>query len=407
MTLKELREQRAKLIADARAIYDLARSETRDLTPEEGAEADRMMNEAAAVKDKIADEERRLTLEREEAELAAERQEEETRQGQASDETAAGRINLAFRSWLEGGTPIGQGVEEFRALSAGVNTEGGFIVVPEEFVRQLIKAIDDIVFMRGLATVLPLTSAASVGIPSLDNDPSDATWTTEILTGSDDTAMDFGKRVMTPNALAKRIKITNLLLRIAALPAEQIVRDRMAYKFAITQEKAYLSGSGSGQPLGVFTASASGVPVGRDVSNGNTATAITFDGLINAKYSLKAGYWANSQWLFHRDAIKQIALIQDTTNQYIWQQSKADAEPDRLLGRPVNMSEYVPNTFTTGLYVGMLADFQHYWIVDSLLMQMQRLVELYAETNQVGFIGRYEGDGAPVLAEAFARVTLA
>jgi HK97 family phage major capsid protein len=40
-------------------------------------------------------------------------------------------------------------------------------------------------------------------------------------------------------------------------------------------------------------------------------------------------------------------------------------------------------------------------------MTVQRLVELYAETNETGFIGRAEVDGAPVLAEAFARVKLA
>ena len=71
------------------------------------------------------------------------------------------------------------------------------------------------------------------------------------------------------------------------------------------------------------------------------------------------------------------------------------------------MSEYAPNTFTTGLYVGLLGDFSHYWIADALEMTVQRLVELYAGTNQTGFIGRLETDGAPVLEEAFARVKLA
>ena len=46
-------------------------------------------------------------------------------------------------------------------------------------------------------------------------------------------------------------------------------------------------------------------------------------------------------------------------------------------------------------------------LADALSMQVQRLNELYAETNQVGFIGRLETDGAPVLEEAFARVKLA
>ena len=70
-------------------------------------------------------------------------------------------------------------------------------------------------------------------------------------------------------------------------------------------------------------------------------------------------------------------------------------------------SEWAPNTFTTGEYVGLLGDFSHYWIADALSMQIQRLNELYAETNQVGFIGRLETDGAPVLEEAFVRVKLA
>ena len=55
----------------------------------------------------------------------------------------------------------------------------------------------------------------------------------------------------------------------------------------------------------------------------------------------------------------------------------------------------------------MVGDFSYYWIADSLGMQIQRLDELYAASNQVGFIGRLETDAMPVLAEAFARVKLA
>ena len=67
----------------------------------------------------------------------------------------------------------------------------------------------------------------------------------------------------------------------------------------------------------------------------------------------------------------------------------------------------MPNTFTAGKYVGLLGDLSQYWIVDALTMSLQVLYELYAETNQVGFIGRLECDGMPVDANAFARVKLA
>jgi hypothetical protein len=50
------------------------------------------------------------------------------------------------------------------------------------------------------------------------------------------------------------------------LPVDQIVRDQLAYKFGITQEKVFLAGSGSGQPLGVFTASPNGSDTDRDTS---------------------------------------------------------------------------------------------------------------------------------------------
>ena len=51
--------------------------------------------------------------------------------------------------------------------------------------------------------------------------------------------------------------------------------------------------------------------------------------------------------------------------------------------------------------IAVIGDFQYYWIVDSLNFTLQRVDELYAETNEVGFIGRKEADGQAVLAEAF------
>jgi HK97 family phage major capsid protein len=219
--------------------------------------------------------------------------------------------------------------------------------------------------------------------------------------------MSFGKRELKPHPLAKSIKVSNKLLRSAAMNVEAIVQARLAYKFAVSQEKGFMTGNGVDKPLGIFTASADGVPTSRDVSAGNTTTLIKMDGLIAAKYSLKAQYQAVARWLFHRDAMKQISQLTDGQGQYLWQPSLQAGQPDRLLGLPIMMSEYVPNTFTTALYVGMLADFSWYWIADALDMQVQRLVELYAETNQTGYIGRLETDGMPVLAEAFARVKLA
>jgi HK97 family phage major capsid protein len=218
--------------------------------------------------------------------------------------------------------------------------------------------------------------------------------------------MAFGKRNLHPHPLAKRIKVSRKLIR--AVPnSEQLVRDRLAYKFGITFEKNCLTGTGAQQPLGVFTASNDGISTGRDVSTGNTTTEIRFDGLIEAKYTLKPAYWPNARWLFHRDGVKQIAKLKDGEGQYLWRESVRVGEPDRILGLPAFMSEYAPNTFSASQYVGIIGDFRNYWIADALTLEFQLLNELYAETNQVGLIGRLESDGMPVLEEAFVRVKLA
>jgi len=419
MTIKELMEKRAKAIADARALYEKAEQEKREATAEEHEQFDKLMDDAQSCADDAKRLERLATQEAELETSAGRRtapEDPEKRNQLPDPETASAAAPAGedraekrmetFRRFLANGPTIFS-AEEVRALQADSDILGGYMVPPMQFVNELIKAVDDLVFIRKIARVIPVTTGDSLGAPSLDADPADADWTAEIATGSEDSTMAIGKRELHPHPLAKRIKSSNKLIRVSAIPVEQLVRERLAYKFGVTEEKGFLTGSGANQPLGVFTASDDGISTGRDVSTGNAETEIKADGLVNAKYALKGQYWGRAQWVFHRDGLKQIALMKDGNGQYMFQTSMREGQPDRLLNFPFNMSEYAPNTFTTGLYVGVLGDFDNYWIADALNMTVQRLAELYAETNQVGFIGRMELDGMPVLEEAFVRVTLA
>lgn len=408
--LKALREQRGKLVHDARQILDAAESEKRSLTADEDVKWKELIGKQDDLRAQIEREERMADVERESAEAALRHKDagkrEEATGGEQRQAGARGtdEYRAAFRKYIVGGRDA-LDASEIRALQADSDTGGGYMVMPEQMVAGLIKAVDDAVFIRQRATKHQIPSAASLGAPNLAADPADAEWTSEIATGSEDSTMSFGKRELKPSPLAKRIKISNKLLR--QVPGtEALVMARLAYKFAISQEKAFLTGTGANQPLGIFTASNDGIPTTRDVATGNAATAPTFDGLISAKFGLKGQYWNKAEWLFHRDVLAVIAKLKDGEGQYLWRESVRAGEPDRLLNLPVMMSEYAPSTLTASQYVGALGDFSNYWIADALDMQIQRLVELYAETNQTGFIGRMESDGMPVLAEAFVRVKL-
>lgn len=403
--LKELRAKRGTIVHEMRSLTELAEKEKRDLTGDELQKHSQLFDECEKLGQQITAEERSLEASKLIAERQAETQEKEQRGGEAKKSEEELRM-AGFAHWLRTGQIAGEGAEEFRAFQSGSATEGGGFVIPQQGVETLIKGLDDQVFIRAMATKFQLPRAASLGAPTLDADADDWDWTVELGTGNEDDSVRFGKRELKPHPMAKRVKISKTLIRQAP-KVENIVLDRLRYKLGITQEKAYLTGDGHNKPLGVFTASNDGIPTSRDISTGNTQTAVTFDGLIEAKYALKAPYWAKASWLFHRDLVKQITKLKDGEGQYLWQPSVKEGEPDKILALPFRVSEHVPHTFSTGQYVGIVGDFSHYWIVDALDMALQRLTELYAETNQEGFIGRYEGDGAPVLAEAFARVKLA
>lgn len=415
--IRQLRADRAKIVTEQRALLDKAEAEKRALSADENVNYENMDTEVDRLTRDIEREEKLATRESSMKSTADSFKPEPGKQSEVRTlEYRGQKITLpanadihqrAFAQFLSRGMGAVSG-EELRALQADSDIYGGFLVAPPQFVLKLIMAMDNEVFIRGMATVFPVTKAESLGAPSMDNDIADPSWTAEIATGSEDGTMSFGKRELTPHPLAKLIKVSEKLLRVSAMDVESLVTQRLAYKNGITAENAYLNGTGANSPMGVFTAAAAGfgISTGRDVSTGNTSTAFTTDGLMNALYSLKAQYHPRSQWIFHRDAIKMLRKLKDGDGQYIWNPDIKGGQPDMILGRPYKMSEYCPNTFTTGLYVGIIGDFSNYWIADALSMRIQRLNELYAATNQIGFISRLESDGMPVLEEAFARVKL-
>jgi len=400
--LRELQEKRNRAITEARALLDKADAEKRAMTAEERAQSDSLLNEATEVRGDI---DRIMKLQEEEraqVEVAA-RAADEARKGAKTPEAEARA--KAFRHLLTLDVANGEqlSTEEYRTLTAGQDTSAGFLTTPQEFVQRLIAAVKDEVFLRGMATIYTSTNANGLGFPSLDTDLDDASWSTEIKQFPEDTALKFGRRELKPHPLKKLVKISDKLLRADGMDPESIVMDRAAYKFGVTEEKAFLTGTGDKQPLGLFVASKQGLYTDRDKSAGS-ATGFTADALKLVKYSLKAQYMKKATWLFHRDAVAKIALLKDGENRYLFEMNNTAGALDMFLGRPITMSEFVPNTFTTGKYVGMFADFSWYWIADALSLRIKRLNELYSLTSEVGFIFDKETDGMPVLSEAFARI---
>lgn len=295
---------------------------------------------------------------------------------------------------------------EAKAMSITSDIDGGFLLAPMEMSREVIQRLDDMVYVRQYATRYQVETSSSLGFVTLDTDPTDPAWTTEIETITPTDAARLGKRELNPQGLAKAVTISEPLLRQSRNRAEVLVQQRLAQVFAEVQETAFLTGTGDKSPLGIFTASSQGIPTSRDTTAAS-ANALAADDFINVRYALKPQYMRNARWILHRNVAKAVRKLKDANGQYLWERGIASDRPDTILDLPYLMSEFAPSSITTGNYVALLGDLQYYYIADSLQLRIQVLVEKYALENKIGYIARMETDGMPALTEAFARLKMA
>lgn len=442
VTAKQLLEERAKIIAQARKINDDHRDKDGNLAAEHQQAFDKAMEDAAGKK-KAADD--LLALEASESALgdpvggglppvnpgakpgangAADpdkigiRSYERDASGRPKYEMVAvgERGQKGYRDAFAKALKFGVGslsAEQFAALQSDSSEDGGYLNASEQFAAGLLQDVDNLLFVRQFATVHTVMEADSLGIRKRTAKASTWAWAAELGAPTVDTALKFGKKVLTPHYLTGEIKVSRDLLRRSTMGVEGIVRGEMARDAGEKMETAYLTGDGVQKPLGVFVASADGISTGRDVTTGST-TGFTADKLVVAKYTLKQQYRnggarSGARWLFHRDAISKISQLKDGDNHYMLQPARGltGDEWDSLLGYPVDESEMAPNTFTDGLYSGLLAQWRYYEIADALNQEMSVLDQLYARENQVGFLGRLKTDGLPTLEEAFVRLKCA
>jgi len=415
-SLKELLDKRKTSFETMKGILDKAQNEKRELSAEETGQYETLDAEIDALTKKInaknEGENRRRRLANLEASILQQdidRQTDPSQPGVDGKKLATDKLGPRgtpeyleqFTNFLRTGDP--SELLENLALQSSKNPEGGYLVAAEQMVRDMLKNVDDAVRIRKLARGFVVREAKSLGVRCRTTKASTFAYSAELEVSTADSSLRFGKKSLYPHHMTGEISVSRDLVRTSDMDIVGFIREELARDSGEVEEQAYMTGDGAEKPLGMFTASTDGISTSRDVLTGS-ATGFTGDGLIDAYYSLKSQYRNRSTWLFNRTGVKNLRKLKDGNGQYLWVPGLRAGEPDLLHGRPVEDSEFCPGTFTTGLYVGMLADFGYYWYADALDLEIQVCLELAARQNQVVYIGRRKHDGMPVLEEAFARL---
>jgi HK97 family phage major capsid protein len=384
----KLREKRARAWDAAKAFLDSKREGSGLLSAEDEAAYDKMESEVVALGREVERLERQAAID---AELAKATSDPIKGAPAAPSAPKSGRASAEYKGAFWNAMRGRAGASVQNALQIGTDSEGGYLV-PDEFERTLVEALEDENIFRQIANVIS-TSTGDRKIPVVAS-KGEASWVDEegAVPESDDS---FGQVSIGAYKLATMIKVSEELLNDNVFDLEGYIAREFARRIGTKEEEAFFAGNGTGKPLGIL-ANTGGAQISVTTAG---ATAITLDEILDLFYSLKAPYRKSATFVLNDATVKAIRKLKDSTGQYLWQPSIKEATPDTILNRPLLTSSFVPE-LAAGAKTIVFGDFSYYWVADRQGRTFKRLNELFAATGQVGFIATQRVDGRLVLPEA-------
>jgi len=400
MTIKELREKQAKLVADARAKLDEIKDDTPEARVKEiEAEYDRVMADYDKLEERAKREEelakREAALEEPadpERRPVGENRTLTPEQIKEADERKAEAFRSYLRVGIEGMDPeLRKVLREMRAQSTA-DAAGGY-TIPQGFSNELVVSLKawGPMLDPGITRQIVTATGNQIDWPTMDDTANQAYRLAENtqVTGSDGDLVFGNKQLDAYKYATGAILVSGELMQDSAFDIEALVREAMGTRLGRKVNSDLTIGDGSGDPNGIVTASTKGY-------DATLADGISFDDLIELQHSVDPAYrmGANVRWMFNDTTLKLLRKIKDGENRYIWQPADArTGAPATILDNPYSVNQAMANVADSQKSV-LFGDFSKYIVRRVREFAVRRLVERYADYDQVGFIGfaRFDGD---------------
>ena len=390
--IRKMREKRVKLWETAKAFVESRQDANGLLSAEDSATYDKMEADVVEMGKTIERMERQealdLELDRPTARVIADKPNTPDGKPAPKKATATDEYKTAFWRVMRDKAVH---PDVYNVLRIGEDEHGGYLV-PDEYQRTLIEALQEQNIFRQLAHVIS-TSSGDRKIPVAVSKGT-AAWIDEnaAYPESDDT---FGQISISAYKLATMIKVSDELLHDSVFDVPSYIAREFARRIGAAEEEAFFVGDGVGKPTGILSATG-GAEIGVTAAS---ATAITFDEVMDLYYSLRSPYRKSAVFIMNDSTVKALRKLKNGNGDYIWQPSVTAGTPDTILNRPVYTSSFVPTLEGSAKPI-LFSDMHYYWIADREGRRFHRLNELYAPNGQVGFLSSERVDGKLILPEA-------
>ena len=184
------------------------------------------------------------------------------------------------------------------------------------------------------------------------------------------------------------VKLSYQLMQDNEFDLEGFVARKLGERLGRITAKHLAIGTGSGEPQGLFRASA--VTVGKTGATGQTTT-VKYDDIVDLIHSIDPAYRDTGSRFVTNDAtIAYIRKIRDDSGgaglgRPIWEPSIQEGVPDSILAYPVTIDQNVPTMAANALSLGFGNVSDAYVVRQVSGGRLVRLNELYADRLQVGF----------------------
>jgi HK97 family phage major capsid protein len=407
MTTKELREKRASVHGQMKAVAEKAKSENRSMNEDENRQWDAWDKEFEGFTKQIETtqklEEREALLATEQGEKHTPEKEErtskETKEKQAEARTAAFgnylRFGYAGLEDAEKRTLSGMFKEEkeMRAQTKGTASAGGY-AVPTTLMNEIAIARALWGGVRQAARGIKTSSGETINWPSVNDTGNSAQLVAEL--GDVSAAMTdlvFGSVAISSYKLGDMIQVSRELLEDSEFDLESLIAELIGERVGRKENSYFTTGTGTGQPQGVVTGATNG-------KTAASATVFTRAELIDLVHSVNPAYRVKRPkgsmvgFMFNDTTLAQIKKLAIGTgdDRPLWQPSMRDGAPDTIDGFPYIINQDMANVATAAKPI-LFGDFSNYIVRDSGSMLIRRLDERYAELDKVAFLVFERVDG--------------
>lgn len=187
---------------------------------------------------------------------------------------------------------------------------------------------------------------------------------------------------------SKLVLVSDEILEDSGFNLDAILPNMLGERLGRIQNKKATIGAGTTEPKGIVVESTLG-------KTAASATAIADTELLDLVHSVDVAYrdQPGVGFMMNDGILLAIRKLKDSEGQFIFQSGLQLGVPDRLLGYQVAVNNHMAATVAASAKTILFGKLDSYKIRQVKGVRIKRLVERYADTDQVGFVAFLRMDG--------------